>query len=119
MIQNLAPEKWKVLRMLPVVTSQLEVTDSQFNDFVARHSGLGAIISPEDNDSLTESYIMVDPKGRFFQNSAGTGGGGYHYSRPILESGAGNAFAGLTFSARKFLSRYSKQSARSPLLNLA
>lgn len=107
MIQRLAPDKWKVLRMLPVVTNNLAVTDSQFNAFVARHGALASIVSAEDNDSLTESYIMVDPKGRFFQNSTASPGAGYHYSRSILDTGVREAFSDLTLSASRYLSRYS------------
>lgn len=110
MIQGLAPNKWKVLKMLPVINNNLEVTHSQFEGFVTRHRELESIMTAEDDESLTESYIMVDPKGRFFQNSPGDGPMGYHYSRPILQAGAQEAFSDLTFNARKFLSRYSRPS---------
>jgi radical S-adenosyl methionine domain-containing protein 2 len=111
LVKSFAPDKWKVLRMLPVLTNQLEVTDSQFAAFLARHQAHDTVISAEDNDSLTESYIMVDPKGRFFQNSIALGAAGYHYSRSIVEAGADAAFSDLTFSARKYLSRYSQTRA--------
>lgn len=88
------------------MTHDLAVTETQFNAFVVRHAALASIVSAEDNDSLTESYIMVDPQGRFFQNSTGTTGTGYHYSRSILHAGASAAFSDLTFSARRYLSRY-------------
>lgn len=37
LIRRFAPDKWKVLRMLPVVSQDLVVSDSQFAAFVARH----------------------------------------------------------------------------------
>ena len=111
MIRKLGPDKWKVLRMLPVVTSNLAVSDKQFGDFVERHHALEDIMCVEDSGSLAESYIMIDPHGRFFQNAIADSQGGYRYSRPILQSGARDAFFDLRFSARKFLSRYSQHLA--------
>jgi radical S-adenosyl methionine domain-containing protein 2 len=49
---------------------------------------------------------MIDPHGRFFQNSMADGLGGYQYSRPILQTGAQDAFSDLRFSTQKFLTRY-------------
>ena len=60
----------------------------------------------EDNQDMTESYLMVDPMGRFFQNTPGASGRGYHYSQPILDSRARAAFNGMQLSAPKFLFRY-------------
>ncbi len=37
LIRRLAPQRWKVLRMLPIVTNQLMVSDADFQGFVARH----------------------------------------------------------------------------------
>lgn len=105
-IQGLDPDKWKVLKMLPIINNNLEVTNSQFADFVTRHRGLANLMSSENNDSLTESYIMIDPKGRFFQNSSRGRHFGYQYSRPIMQVGVRDAFSDLTFNSRKYLSRY-------------
>jgi len=105
-IQRLRPEKWKVLRMLPVVDDRLAVSQQAFDDFVRRHAHLAAIRHVEDNQDMTESYLMVDPMGRFFQNTAGSSVNGYRYSRPILEAGAPAAFASMRFSAPKFIFRY-------------
>lgn len=105
-IVRLRPEKWKVLRMLPVVDGSLAVSQQAFDDFVRRHAHLMAIRHVEDNQDMTESYLMVDPMGRFFQNAAGASGTGYRYRRSILEPGAATAFAGMRFSAPKFLFRY-------------
>ena len=54
---------------------------------------------------MCESYLMVDPYGRFFQNQA-VGEGGYLYSRPILHSGAAAAFSEMRFNPAGFRSRY-------------
>jgi len=104
LISTLAPSRWKVLRMLPTVTEDMAVSDAQFRSFVDRHSTLSDIMCVEDNDDMVQSYIMVDPHGRFFQNR--TGQTGYDYSAPIAEVGARAAFEGMKWSAEKFSARY-------------
>lgn len=112
-IRRFQPDKWKVLRMLPVVDDRLAVSQEAFDDFVLRHAHLSAICHVEDNQDMTESYLMVDPMGRFYQNAGGDAVKGYRYSRPILEVGASAAFNSVRFSAPKFLIRYeTKEIAR-------
>ena len=106
LIQRFAPQKWKVLRMLPVVNQHLAVSDQQFAAFVARHRTFANILCAEDNQDMRESYLMVDPHGRFFQNSPLIAGQGYAYSRPILEAGAEAAFAQMVFYPERFSARY-------------
>lgn len=112
LIRSLNPYKWKVLQMLPSLTDNLAVTDSQFRNFVSRHQSLEDIMSVEDNDSMTESYIMIDPKGRFYQDNTGGDKRGYQYSRPILDVGVRQAFADVNLHSKKFLSRYKDYSPR-------
>lgn len=110
LIRRLAPDKWKVLRMLPVVNQHLAVSDRQFVTFVARHRAFSHLICAEDNQDMRESYLMVDPHGRFFQNSPMIAGQGYVYSRPILEAGAPDAFASMAFDSVRFSARYNQLS---------
>lgn len=112
-IGRLRPEKWKVLRMLPVIDTSLAVSQEAFDAFVQRHAHLSAIRYVEDNRDMTESYLMIDPMGRFFQNAAGASVKGYRYSQPILDVGASEAFAGMRFSAPKFLIRYATRDVAS------
>ena len=112
LIRQLAPDKWKVLRMLPTVTSDLAIAEHEFAEFVDRHAALGAIISSEDNSDMVESYIMIDPRGRFFQNWPS--GRGYRYSAPILDVGAGEAFFQVNWQPAKFQARYSALHSESP-----
>lgn len=104
LIGRLAPDKWKILRMLPKITYDLALSDAEFNAFVRRHDGLNQGIRVEDNDDMTESYIMIDPHGRFFQNASEKKG--YQYSDSILDVGAAKAFAQVNVSVAKFCSRY-------------
>lgn len=106
LIQRFAPEKWKVLRMLPVVNQDLVVSDEQFAAFVARHQYFDRILCAEDNQDMRESYLMIDPHGRFFQNSPLIAGQGYAYSRPVLEVGTEAAFAEMAFDHERFSARY-------------
>lgn len=103
-IRVLAPSRWKILRMLPVINGDLAVTDAQFHAFVSRHRQFAAIANVENNDDMLGSYIMVDPMGRFFQNRVGASG--YDYSLPILQVGATQAFSNLHWSEVKFERRY-------------
>lgn len=105
LIRYLSPEKWKALRMLPVVNEHLTVTDEQFATFIARHKSFAGILRAENHQDMQESYIMIDPSGRFFQNSP-IAGQGYAYSQPILEVGADAAFAQVHFAYERFSSRY-------------
>jgi len=104
LIKELAPERWKILRMLPSYTDALEIDGTAFDRFVARHRSLGPELSIEDNCQMVQSYLMIDPHGRFYQNRLG--GKGYDYSSPILEVGAAQAFTQIPFDLDRFLDRY-------------
>lgn len=110
-ITRLAPEKWKVLRMLPMVTDALAVSDNEFSAFVTRHRRFAAILCAEDNQEMRDSYLMVDPLGRFFQNGQQERAKGYIYSQPIPEVGAAKAFGDISFDPDRFCARY-PQSAK-------
>jgi radical S-adenosyl methionine domain-containing protein 2 len=106
----LQPERWKVLRMLPVVNSALAVSDVAFARFVNRHGAIGTRMSVEDNADMLGSYVMIDPQGRFFQNGTGRQGS-YFYSRPVTAHNVHQAFASIPFSAERFAARYPKAKA--------
>ena len=104
------PERWKVLQVLPIqgqnddTVNDLLISDEQFNAFLERHFGVkneGIPLIAEDNETMTSSYAMVDPAGRFFDNSQGT----YSYSRPILSVGVTKAYAEVRVDPAKFEQR--------------
>ena len=103
-IARIRPDRWKLLRVLPMVSEALSIGKSEFDAFVGRHRQFSSIISVEDNAAMTESYVMVDPQGRFFQNRRGLGG--YAYSLPILHAGAARAFEDISVSPERFAGRY-------------
>lgn len=111
LLERLAPQQWKVLRMLPSTTRTLEVTEEQFAFFVQQHVRFGSVMRIENNDAMVESYVMIDPHGRFFQN--GQQQFGYAYSPPILDAGAVEALRTVRWSSEKFKARYVLTSERS------
>jgi radical S-adenosyl methionine domain-containing protein 2 len=110
LVRRVAPERWKVFQVLRVVgqndgrVEPLLITHAQFETFVARHAHLAADGFPpvfEANDAMIDSYVMVDPLGRFFGNT----GGVHRTSRPILTVGVGAALAEVQFDETKLDAR--------------
>lgn len=112
-IQEIAPDRWKVFQMLPIADSlkikdkqqPLVVTTEQFKFFISKHDDLD-IMRPENNDEMTESYVMVDPFGRFYQNESAEIGYRHIVSDPIHEIGAKDAWQKTRFDSGKFNHRY-------------
>lgn len=103
-MKEVNPDKWKVLRVLPVLGHIKPVTNIGFNDFVNRHAMLSHIWVVEDNNDMQGSYLMVNPEGCFYQNSPDELG--YITSDAIVDVGAGKAFEQISFDTKTFLSRY-------------
>ena len=109
-IARARPERWKLLQVLPVsgqndslVDDQL-VTSEEFAAYVARNrraEDFGVAVVPEDNCLMIGSYVMVDPAGRFFDNTAGA----HTYSQPINEIGVYAALQEVSVDAGRFLLR--------------
>ncbi|MCY3788913.1 MAG: viperin family antiviral radical SAM protein [Gemmatimonadetes bacterium] len=113
-ITELAPERWKLFQMLPVAgenddaVRELSIPESDFRAFVERHMALrevGITIVPEDNDAMTESYLMIGPDGRFFWHVPHLSGRTLEYGPSILEVGFGEALRQIGFSRDKFHAR--------------
>jgi radical S-adenosyl methionine domain-containing protein 2 len=105
LVGEIRPQRWKILRMLPIVDRSLAISDEEFVAFVQRHRAFQSVQCVEDNRDMCESYLMVDPFGRFFQNHPSLAGG-YLYSYPILAVGAQAAFSKMAFDSASFQSRY-------------
>ncbi len=102
-IERIQPVRWKVFQVLPVQDQNfheynyLKITEDQFLEFVKRHADMPSMI-PEDNNLMTESYLMIDPLGRFFQNKDSK----YTISESILQIGLKEAFAQISFDQYKY-----------------
>ena len=110
-IEGAAPERWKIMQALRVNgqndsnAKYFEVADKQFAAFVERNDSVkGVKVVPEDNDLMTDSYVMADPLGRFFDNTKGS----YTYSRPILQVGVQDALQDVKINPEKFFARGGK-----------
>lgn len=110
LVRTMRPERWKVFQVLPLdgqndgSVEEFLITKQQFDAFVARHTHLaqeGLAPVPEDNDAMTGSYLMVDPLGRFADNTSGS----LKYSRPILQVGPKVALDENQFSLVRLVAR--------------
>lgn len=104
------PARWKILQVLPVAdqnggaVDEYVIAKRRFDEYVERNRIVekrGIAVVPEDNAMMTGSYAMVDPAGRFFDNTAGR----HAYSRPILEAGAREAMSDVSIDADRFSQR--------------
>ena len=100
--------------MLPVAgendgaVEDLSIPEADFRAFVDRHGALreaGIAIVPEDNDAMTDSYLMIGPDGRFFGHVPHVSGRTLEYGPPILEAGFSEALRQTGFSRDKFHAR--------------
>ncbi|AWB57854.1 viperin family antiviral radical SAM protein [Colwellia sp. Arc7-D] len=104
LISEIRPYKWKALQVMPYGEDSLLISNKQFNHFVDKHSNAGLPIFAESNIAMTESYLMIDPKGCFYQNSSRNSG--YKYSDSINKIGAANALKQINFNEAVFKARY-------------
>lgn len=104
------PERWKILQVLEVQgqndrqIQHYTITKGQFDAYVARNRVVekdGIVVVPEDNEMMTGSYVMVDPSGRFFDNTNGA----HSYSESIISVGVNEALKGVSIDPQRFLQR--------------
>ncbi len=105
-IPALRPARWKVFQALPVAGQNdhqgdtFVVSDDQFADFRSRHENCPNTVF-ETNEAMRDSYLMISPDGRFFDNGTGK----YRYSRCILDHGVDVAAGDIRFDSAKFSHR--------------
>ncbi len=105
LIHKISPSKWKILKVLPIINNNSAISEEEFKSFINAHKEHESIIFAENNEQMTESYIMIDPLGRFYQNTSSSQSG-YIYSKPILSCGVESAFNEIKFNMAKFSKRY-------------
>jgi len=103
-MSEIHPDKWKLLRVLPIHRGIKPVTDEQYSSYVQRHEIFTGKMVIEDNADMITSYLMINPHGSFYQN--GELSNGYEISEPILEVGVDKAFEQIAFDPENFLKRY-------------
>jgi radical S-adenosyl methionine domain-containing protein 2 len=109
-INELKPKRWKVLKVMQVEGqnnkdfANCKISNSQFKEFIEANKlklSEGIVLIMEEDDLIRGSYIMIDPKGRFFDSTSGK----HHYSEPILSVGILKAVGQISFSEEKFIER--------------
>lgn len=103
------PKRWKILQALPISgqndssIDEMKISDVEFENFIQKHQDMKNYteIIAESNKQMTSSYLMVDPAGRFFDNSLGF----HSYSDKILDVGVENALKQVSFDEIMFESR--------------
>ncbi|MCV2402932.1 viperin family antiviral radical SAM protein [Marinomonas sp. C2222] len=104
LMTQIHPDKWKLLKVLPVHNHDLAISQAEYFSYVNRHQALANIIVEEDNNAMTHTYLMVNPEGRFYQNSEA--GSGYLLSDSILQVGVDEALSQIPFDVSGFQQRY-------------
>ena len=109
-IRAMGPERWKIFQALPVEGQndhrfdEYAVTRDEFDLYVQRNRPVerkGIRVVPENNEAMTGSYLMIDPLGRFFDNTKGE----HTYSSPILEVGVERALQNISVFPERFIER--------------
>ena len=104
------PKRWKIFKVLPVsgqsdkTINEMTIDDVQFEFFINKNKTIlrqNINMVVENNDLMTNSYLMIDPFGRFFDNSTKK----LSYSKPILKVGFQNAISQISYSYEKFIER--------------
>jgi len=103
-MRTVNPDKWKLLRVLPIYDHIKPVSDNQFEGYVKRNNLFSHLSVIEDNADMQNSYLMINPEGCFYQN--GEAQEGYNISEPILMVGVEDAFSQIDFDSAVFFSRY-------------
>lgn len=99
------PLRWKIFDALKIEGQN----DNQFNEiktsffgfknFVEKHNHKSMIV--EDNEAMTGSYLLIDPKGRLFENSQGK----HTYSAPLQLSNVDECLSEINLNRKMFIKR--------------
>lgn len=109
-INELMPMRWKIFQALRIEgeNSQCfdacEVSDKDYEEYCKRQLSTvfnRDIVVVETNELMRGSYLMINPEGRFFDNT----NGGYTVSDKIIEVGFEVALSQINYSAEKFVKR--------------
>ncbi len=99
----LKPVRWKVFQALPEKGENDKFdwwsTDKQFQQYIERHENFSPIA--ESNDLMRNSYVIMDPIGRFMQDKTGK----YVYSQSILSIDVLDALDQVGWDSDIFLKR--------------
>jgi len=96
-------KRWKVFQLLTIegeneqYSKELVIDKEEFKIFYQENKEIekyGIEFIAEDVDELTDTYIMIDPEGRFFSNNNNR----YIFSEPIYKIGVEEALKQINFN---------------------
>lgn len=105
-IDNVKPDRWKVFQALRIEGQndkqfdEIKVNKEQFESFINYHKHQKSIII-EDNESMTGSYLLIDPQGRLFENSKGK----HTYSKPLQDNNIDSCLSEIDLNREMFVKR--------------
>ncbi len=100
LIEYINLDRWKVFQMLEIGERNCQsISKDEFEFFLKKHEALNPI--SENNSAMIDSYAMIDPQGRFYQNR----GNSYKFSKKILQVGVINALKEVRYNYAKFIER--------------
>jgi radical S-adenosyl methionine domain-containing protein 2 len=100
------PDRWKVFQALRVEGQndnqwdEVKVEDWQYQSFIDNHNMQKSLVI-EDNRLMTGSYLLIDPLGRLFENSAGK----HTYSDSLINNNIDHCLSQINLSRETFLAR--------------
>jgi len=108
--QALNPTKIKLFQMHLVdgindPAKQYEITESEFRSFCKRHGAFESVTVSEPCGSMENSYLMINPEGRFQLNNNGT----YQTFGDLKTTPLFEILKKVPLEFEKFSSRYTKE----------
>ena len=101
-MKELGCNRIKILKQMPFGNSK-GISQEQFYTFLRNNYREALPIYIEDNELMTESYLMIAPNGKLFQNGNKNN---YVYSESLLTTDFSDALEQINFDIEKFDSRY-------------
>lgn len=104
-INKVSPNRWKIFQALPIegqneiYKNEFSISYNEFNKYLERHKFNPFI--KESNYEMKGSYVMIDPRGSFFENITGK----HKYSEEIYNVGIEKALESMNYSFKKFINR--------------
>lgn len=104
LINYAKPDRWKVFQALPVEGqndeqfNEIKITSEEFNTFINKHEKLNPIV--ENNEAMLNSYLLIDPLGRFFE-----GGKKHKYSKSIINNDINECLNEISHDKDMFIKR--------------
>ena len=104
-IEKANPSRWKIFDTLKVKGQndkqfdEIKTSDLGFKNFLQRHNHPSMVV--EDNKAMTGSYLLIDPQGRFFENSKGQ----HTYSKSLKNHDVEECLSEININRKEFINR--------------